>query len=156
MAYQKQEWDYKTPITPEKLNHIEEGISDIDNNSVKPQDIKINYIDNQEIATNEYINDKRVYAKRFTTTQLLQGNSTLTIKMNLPEHDEAWIDLSNSYFISIDKKRIIPLTSYFYSDYSKDGSPISAIIDDSDNLVLIAGGGWNTSWTKVVVVKYTK
>ncbi len=27
MAYQKQEWSFKTPIIPEKLNNIEEGIS---------------------------------------------------------------------------------------------------------------------------------
>ena len=26
MAYTKQEWSLKTPITPEKLNHIEDGI----------------------------------------------------------------------------------------------------------------------------------
>ncbi len=59
MAYEKQNWTIKTPITPEALNHMEDGISELNT------DIKINYIDNREIATNEYINDKRIYVKKF-------------------------------------------------------------------------------------------
>ena len=90
MAYQKQEWSSKTPITPESLNHMEKGISDIDNNSVKPQDIKINYIDNQEIETNEYLNDKRIYVKKFNET--------------IPTYKtDDWTDWINVSLLNIDK-----------------------------------------------------
>lgn len=30
MAYQKQEWSLTTPITPERLNHIEDGFTELD------------------------------------------------------------------------------------------------------------------------------
>lgn len=181
MAYQKQEWNYKTPITPESLNHMEEGIAnsiDLDseqtiegtktfeqpvalngaptenNHAVRLEDIKVNYIDNQEVATNEYVNGKRVYAKRFTTNQTISTNSKITIKMNLLDYKERWIDLSNSYFINTIGASLPVITTY-YVDYSSNPSLASAALFE-DNIILISNSGWNETWTKVVTVKYTK
>ena len=53
MAYTKKEWNYKTPITPEALNHIEEGIEKNDTNITNLTEDLTNY--KQE--TNQSIED---------------------------------------------------------------------------------------------------
>ena len=114
----------------------------------------VNYIDNQEVPTNEYVNGKRVYAKRFVTTQTISTNSKITIIMNLPECEEKWIDASNSYLLNTVGVSL-PITANYYVDYSATPTLVSATIQQ-DNIYLIANGGWNETWKKVVIVKYTK
>ena len=152
MAYVKQDWkdlpDKSTPITAEALNHMEDGISKLD------EDIKINYIDNQEVATNEYLNGKRIYAKRFSTTETLVQKGTLSIPMNLPDYEEKWIDVSNSYFCNLEGTSV-PILSNYYISYLDDPEEISATLQN-DNILIISKGGWGNNWKKVVTVKYTK
>ena len=73
MAYKKQTWeDYpstNTPITSDRLNHIEQGIYDNSTDIVSTatqlrNEMKTNIITNQEVATNEYIDSKQVFLKR--------------------------------------------------------------------------------------------
>ena len=145
MAYEKQNWTTKTPITPDALNHMEDGISKLDED----------YIDNQEVATNEYINGKRVYAKRFSTIETILQKAILSIPMNLPDYEERWIDLSNSYMLNTSGNRCMPIVGIYYVSYTDNPEMVSATLN-ADNILLISKGGWGDNWKKVVTIKYTK
>ncbi len=63
MAYEKQEWkdgqEGETPITAERLNHIEEGINEVNNKADKSSlDDKADKSDLDNYAKSEEVNDK--------------------------------------------------------------------------------------------------
>lgn len=97
MAYEKQTWeDYpstNTPITSDRLNHIEQGIYDNSTDIVSTatqlrNEMKTNIITNQEVATNEYIDGERVYVKRISTGSLPNATTTIVATgLNFSEID---------------------------------------------------------------------
>ena len=118
--------------------------------------LKVNYEDDKEVATNDFLNGKRIYAKRIVTTQKITGSTsgtTLSIPHGISNYDEIWVDLSNSYMINANK-RSVPIVSTYYVDTTQNEF-VSVAIDDS-NILIMCKGGWGTDWKKVVLVKYTK
>ena len=118
--------------------------------------LKVNYEDDKEVATNDFLNGKRIYAKRIVTTQKITGSTsgtTLSIPHGISNYDEIWVDLSNSYMINANK-RSVPIVSTYYVNTTQNEF-LSVTVDGSDVLIM-SGGGWGTDWKKVVLVKYTK
>lgn len=93
MAYEKQTWeDYpstNTPITSDRLNHIEQGIYDNSTDIVSTatqlrNEMKINYSISNEVATHEKINGNVIYAK-IIDLGVLPNNTREIIHSNLDE-----------------------------------------------------------------------
>lgn len=142
--------DSEPYLSAENLNN---NFEELDNNTKKlEKQIKIDYTASEEIETNEYINGERVYTRRYSTNEAMSGSATIKIPLGMTNYDQIWIDMGNSYYINTEK-RSLPIVATYYTDTSSNVF-ISAII--VDNNILLMGSGWNTSWTKVVVVKYTK
>lgn len=112
--------------------------------------ININYLDNQEIPTNEFINGKRIYAKRIIVGSLSVG--VKKVPHNIPFYEEAWIDLSNSYIIASSKVSY-PLIVIMYESESNNEKIQVAL--DTNNVKVITNSGWGI-WSVKLVIKYTK
>lgn len=116
----------------------------------------VNYVNNQEVPTNEYIDNKRIYTKRFESTSLLNWETKIVIPHGVTDYDLMWIDVSNSYVIVYQGTNNIgsyPIVSTL-SDVNSP-STVQARIKES-NIEIYAGGGWGNVWKKVVTIKYTK
>ena len=115
---------------------------------------KVDYKDNEEIATNEYVNGKRVYAKRFTNIGLA-ANTLVQLKHSLTNCSEIWVDMTNSYVRSTNTDgRCFPLVQVYYTSTSSN-SFFQVYVDDT-NINLMSNGGWGTGWKISIVLKYTK
>lgn len=115
---------------------------------------KVDYKDNKEIATNEYVNGKRVYAKRFTNIGLA-ANTLVQLKHSLTNCNEIWVDMTNSYIRSTNSDgRCFPLVQVYYTSTSSN-SFFQVYVDDT-NINLMSNGGWGTGWKISIVLKYTK
>lgn len=117
--------------------------------------IHINYVDNVEVATNEYKNGKRVYAKKFVTTQSLPGGETAnTFPHGITGATDLWLDMGNSYFEPNNDSSLrcpLPVVAY-YGNFS---DRVYVQCDDT-NLYFYHDTGWGTNWKKIVLIKYTK
>ena len=111
---------------------------------------KVDYIDNQEIPTNEFINGKRIYAKRIIVGSLSIG--VKKVPHNIPFYEDAWIDLSNSYIIATSKLSY-PLIVIMYESESNNEKIQVAL--DTNNVKVITNSGWGI-WSVKLVIKYTK
>lgn len=117
--------------------------------------IHMNYKDNTEIATNEYKNGKRVYAKKIVvTTTLTGGEKVTTIPHGIEGATDLWIDMGNSYMKSVGATKIrcpLPVLGY-YGNYEDR----VYVMCDNTNLYFYHDTGWGTAWEKIILVKYTK
>lgn len=117
--------------------------------------IHMNYKDNTEIATNEYKNGKRVYAKKLVFTTTLSGSETTTIIAHgITGMTDIWIDMGNSYFKSVGTTMLrcpLPVLGY-YGNFSDR----LYVMCDNTNLYFYHDTGWGTAWEKIILVKYTK
>lgn len=128
---------------------------------VTSQGVKININDikdNEIYETEEFLNGKKVYAKRLITTASMPGgNPILEIQhgLSLDLIDIAWIDMSNSFIINklSDYLRCLPLVQTYYTNISSNAY-FSATLD-KDKVILMSNGGWGETWTKVVTIKFT-
>lgn len=115
----------------------------------------INYKDNTEVATDEYKNGKRVYAKKLVfTTELPESETTTVIAHDITGITDIWIDMGNSYFKAVDTTMVVfplPILCYF-----GDFSDRVYITCDKFNLYFCHDTRWGTSWEKIILVKYTK
>lgn len=106
----------------------------------------------QEIATNEYIGEKRVYAKIIQFADTIKPNENFEVPHQCENLNDIWVDVSNSYIIANDKTSFtIPMILYYGGEYS----PLQ-VWCDSQNILFRSTGGWGEAWRKVVKVKYTK
>ena len=114
----------------------------------------IDFQDNVEVATNEFLNGKRIYTKRFVTNSVLNNNS-IRIKHGITNFDRIWVDLSNSYYYRRDVNRSVPVVSPFYiEDFSsREGQTVTI---EAEEIIISSNGGFNENWEKVITVKYTK
>lgn len=117
----------------------------------------INYIDGEVIATNDYINGKRVYSKRLVTNAAINtaNNFIVSIQHKISNYDEMWIDISNSHMYAnkkTDNYICLPVVATAYATNSTD--EISATIVGND-ILIISNASWGTNWTKVVTIKFT-
>lgn len=114
---------------------------------------KINYIDNQVIPTNEFVNGKRVYAYRYSFSQALTKGVEVTF--NLPfasEIDYAWVDISNCYF---DNKKNTSKYNVWCMGTTVGYGFIIGILD-LNKLYIVPDDNWNNTWTYHILVKFTK
>ena len=114
---------------------------------------KVDYIDNQIVPTNEYLNGKRVYAYRYSFSQALTKGVEVTF--NLPfanEIDYAWVDFSNCYF---DNKKSTA-TPNIWCMGTKVGYGFIIGISGLKSLYIVPDDNWNNTWTYHVLVKFTK
>lgn len=156
MAYEKQIWeDYpstNTPITSDRLNHIEQGIYDNSTDIVSTatqlrNEMKTNIITNQEVATNEYIDGQQIYAKK--------------VEFTIPTTVNAWvtlIQLDNTVDDLIDKKlRYVSNGQNYDIPYNFENEEITVYFDQNNNTLNIktnfAYPGGKSGWG---ILKYTK
>ena len=115
----------------------------------------INYKDNTEVATDEYKNGKRVYAKKLVfTTELPESETTTVIAHDITGITDIWIDMGNSYFKDAGTTMVrypLPILCYF-----GDFSDRVYITCDKFNLYFYHDTRWGTAWEKIILVKYTK
>ena len=161
--------EYKTLESNGGLREdTEYHITDVDNGAttyITEEKIK-QMIDEKVIAkiydryitpTNDFLGEKRIYRCRIVTYDSM-NNSTLIIPTLIdPDNVEyAWIDPSNSYFISgagTADMRSLPINANFYID-TTDACQISATYDKG-NVHIMSNSGWGTGWMKVVTVRFT-
>ncbi len=115
---------------------------------------KTEIISNTEIATNEYIDGKRVYIKQLEFNDTVKGglDNRLVKSHEIKKAEKIWVDLSNSYIKATTTNATYPLPVVLYSG---NISALSVIVD-STNIYMEAQGGWGDIWTKVIRLKYTK
>lgn len=110
------------------------------------------------IPTNEFLNDKRIYIKKFSTNETMNSNNNFLIKIphGITNYDDLWIDVSNSHMYAnkndYERYMSIPIVSTAYLNNSTD--EISATIN-AKNILIISNGSWNNAWIKDVTVKFT-
>ena len=150
MAYQKTNWTSTTPINTSNLNKIEQGIYDVDGK------LNINHIDNKEKETNEYLNGKKIYKKMLSFTTTISRDTILSIPIGVNNAELIWLESSYIYNNNIDVNNgrlCYPIP--FNIAPNETSTYIGARINGT-NVELLSNGGWNTLWTKVITVKYTK
>ena len=117
------------------------------------QKIDAKIVTNTEIATNEYVDGKRVYIKQIEFTDVLNAGQSITKPLNLPQASRIWIDTANSYFINLTGGRTVPIPCICYEGNFSDRVGIQI---SYGAVVLYADTGWNEAWTKVIRLKYIK
>lgn len=133
----------------EELNTTEKGnlvdvINEVNNNII------VDYVDNQEIKTNEKINGKTVYAKRLTFTT--PASDQVTIEHGIKDIDQIWVDYSNSFFRSTTNYNTYTLPIIRYGEVE---DKVYCLVDNI-NIIFLVDTGWGEQWIKNIVLKYTK
>lgn len=108
---------------------------------------------NTEIATNEYVDGKRVYTKQFEFTDTITGGEAFYKAHGLSNISRIWVDLSNSYMYSPTGKISIPFPVTCY--YGNFNDRIAMMVTDA-NIVIYSDTNWADNWTKVIRLKYIK
>lgn len=113
--------------------------------------LKTNIITGQEVATNEYIDEKRVYYTRISINEYL--GDTVTINHNIDNIDEI-IDYDAIFTLATGETRKMP--GVWKSDYSNFLSTVYQVTKETMQIVL--GSFWNSGTFKkaVITIKYTK
>lgn len=113
-------------------------------------------ISDVECKTNETFFGKPVYMKSFRFTDTIVASSQLAVPHKITNISEAWVDLSNSFIKSDNPLSYTqPIVSPMYYSNAGTGNNIYAAVDKS-NIMLFADGDWDSAWTKVVTIRYTK
>lgn len=114
---------------------------------------EVNYIDNQVIPTNEFLDGKRVYAYRYFFSQALTKGVEVTF--NLPfasEIDYAWVDTSNCYMDN--SKKTSRYNVWCMGTTAGYGFIIGIL--ELNKLYIVPDDNWNNAWTYHILVKFTK
>lgn len=111
--------------------------------------LKTNIVTGQEIATNEYIDGKRVYKRNISVIAENSSGTTLTLSNINFNFSEIWIDESNS-FIS-NENETLSINWYFAAeDYCR------VWIGKNTKIIRYRTGGNLSGRTFNVMLKYTK
>lgn len=111
--------------------------------------LKTNVTTGQEVATNEYINGKRVYKRNISVIAENSSGTTLTLSNINFNFSEIWIDESNS-FIS-NENETLSINWYFTAeDYCR------VWIGKNTKIIRYRTGGNLSGRTFNVMLKYTK
>ncbi len=175
MAYSKTNWENapstNTPINAGNLNKIEEGIYQ---NSLKADQVGdlseletvdktnlvsainngiINYVENEEIVLNEFLDGKRVYARLYEGTVPITSArqvSTTIIDISNIGLEKVWLDNTNSWYFINNNNSTLSINWYFNSnDWCRT-------YIYSNNFVQLKVGTNTSSDTFHIIVKYTK
>lgn len=112
---------------------------------------KLEVIPNTEIATNEYIDGKRVYIKQLEFTDTFNSASPLTKAHGIIGATKVWIDSGNSYIIQNNACYPLPLNCFMGNFNDQIGLSVNLT-----ELYIHSQTGWNEAWKKVVRLKYIK
>lgn len=112
---------------------------------------KIEVKSNKEIATNEYIDGKRVYIKQLEFTDTFNSASPLTKAHGIIGATKVWIDSGNSYIIQNNACYPLPLNCFMGNFDDQIGLSVNLT-----ELYIHSQTGWNEAWKKVVRLKYIK
>lgn len=130
--------DTSTPLSAENLNHNFNELSNRDARSTEEQVI------------GTWLG-KPLYRKVISVDTHM--NKKLEFGHGVENFEKIWIDVSNSYIFDNTNKISFPLISTsYYEDFSQR---FSAMIYNNV-IVLNSDGVWNTNWTKVITLNYTK
>lgn len=111
--------------------------------------IKTNIIISQEIATNEYRNNKRIYIRYIIAE--VENSSGTSVDINIPSfsYTEMWIDESNSFITN--SSETLAINWYFApDDYSR------VWVNKSTGKLRYRMGGNLSGRNFEIVLKYTK
>ena len=106
---------------------------------------------NTEVATNEYIDGKRVYIKQLEFTDTFNSASPLTKAHGIVGATKVWIDSGNSYIIQNNACYPLPLNCFMGNFDDQIGLSVNLT-----ELYIHSQTGWNEAWKKVVRLKYIK
>ena len=115
------------------------------------QKIDTKIVTNTEIATNEYIDGKRVYIKQLEFTDTFDSASPLTKAHGIVGATKVWIDSGNSYIIQNNACYPLPLNCFMGNFDNQIGLSVNLT-----ELYIHSQTGWNDAWKKVVRLKYIK
>lgn len=102
----------------------------------------------QRIGT--WIDGKPLYRK--TITQVgLSSNTNLSVPHNIENQETIWVDVANSFIHS--PQRTVTLPEVGYAGNLTDKTDVYV---EGDNVHLYSNGGWGSTWTFVITLKYTK
>lgn len=111
--------------------------------------LKTNVITGQEVATNEYIDGKRVYKRNISAIGENSSGTTLTLSNINFDFSEIWIDESNSFISS--ESETLSINWYFApEDYCR------LWIGKNTKIIRYRTGGNLSGRTFNVMLKYTK
>lgn len=111
--------------------------------------LKTNIVTGQEIATNEYIDGKRVYKRNISAIGENSSGTTLTLSNINFDFSEIWIDESNSFISS--ESETLSINWYFApEDYCR------LWIGKNTKIIRYRTGGNLSGRTFNVMLKYTK
>lgn len=111
--------------------------------------IKTNIITGQEVATNEYLDGKRVYKRNISVIAENSSGTTLTLSNINFNFSEIWIDESNS-FISNENETLSTNWYFAAEDYCR------VWIGKNTKIIRYRTGGNLSGRTFNVMLKYTK
>lgn len=115
------------------------------------QKIDTKIVTNTEIATNEYVDGKRVYIKQLEFTDTFDSASPLTKAHGIVGATKVWIDSGNSYIIQNNACYPLPLNCFMGNFNDQIGLSVNLT-----ELYIHSQTGWNNTWKKVVRLKYIK
>lgn len=111
--------------------------------------LKTNIVTGQEIATNEYIDGKRVYKRNISAIVENSSGTTLTLSNINFDFSEIWIDESNSFISS--ESETLSINWYFApEDYCR------LWIGKNTKIIRYRTGGNLSGRTFNIMLKYTK
>lgn len=97
-------------------------------------------------------NGKDVYGKLFKTTLTVNGGTDVaTLAHGISNYDEIWVDKGESYMQSGTYRMTFPCI--YYHTPTKDSVDVQIM---GDNIRFISDTSWAETWTKFIMVKYTK
>ena len=143
-----------------KISASEIAIKDSNNNVYTLDDyLKMDsrYSTN-EVVIGIWIDGKPLYRKTIIFTDTISFNTVYTINVDVDNVNEIWIDTSNSFVYNNN-------ASVESGNRSCYPIPFNIAPDTDEYLTakiygklikLQSNSGWNTNWTKVITIKYTK
>lgn len=108
----------------------------------------------EEHIVGKWIDGKPLYRKVISTYEPVITDVNLAIAHGVLAWDKMWVDLGNSYYYEVNRKRSLPLEQTFYT--STTGSDMTHVYIEGDYIYIVSHGGWGEAWEKVITLLYTK
>ena len=106
-----------------------------------------------EVKTMDTLFGKPVYTKSYRFTDAIQANTVLNYPHGITDAEYIWVDLQNSFFISIINGLFC--TTAVETRYHGQTAFLQINVDQN-SILCDSDGGWNDGWIKVVTLRYTK
>lgn len=130
---------------------VSEKLDELNSNLAKLETSTI--MISEEVKTRDTLFGKPIYSKTFKFTTTIQGNNIFNYPHDLENIDDIWVDMQNSFIICEAKNNC----SYPFIEcrYNGDSEELQISVNNT-NIIFDASGGWDTNWTKIITIRYTK